>query len=244
MEWKDYSIKIKEILQLEGSPVAITYSIYPPKIKSKGKVRVCNAFLSVSKGEIYDLTAESSACHGGTWHLGLGEKYTGKRDIALKEFLTKGEKIYCDIATFHRAMAMTTPPPLGLAEHIIMSPMEKAEYKPDLVLFICNSHTASRLVTLDSFETGLSPKIDISGSTCHQAIAYPLVTGELNISLMDFTSRRIKGYKHEDLLVTIPYYRFHRVMRSIEYCTAGTAKFEVPEAFRKMTKPGELDEFE
>ena len=241
MEWQEYSREIKSLLGLEGSPVAVTYSLYPPQQKDDGNFRVCNAFLDVSRGKIIDLTAETSACSGGTWHLGLGERPSGERAKALKEFLTKGEKIYCDIAAFHRAVNLTTPPPVGLSEHVVMSPMEKAEFKPDLVLFICDAYTASRLVTLECFETGVPSKIDLSGATCHQAIGYPIVSGELNISLMDFTSRRIKGYKSSDLLVSIPYHRFHRVMRSIEGCTAGTAKFEVPESFRRMVNPEELE---
>jgi uncharacterized protein (DUF169 family) len=244
MEWIDYAKKIKKVLDLEGSPIAVTYSLYPPKSCDKGNVRVCNAFLSVSKGKILDLTAENSACQGGTWHLGLGERPGGERDKALKEFLTKGEKIYCTITAFHRATSLTTPPPMGLAEHVVMSPMEKAEFKPDIVMFICNPHTASRLITLDVFETGIPPKVDLSGATCHQAIAYPIVTGETNISLMDFTSRKIRGYKLEDLIVSIPYHRFHGVMRSIDGCTAGTAKFEVPEFFRQHTTAQEMEDFE
>ncbi|MBU1627958.1 DUF169 domain-containing protein [bacterium] len=243
MEWIDYALKIKKVLNLEGSPIAVTYSLYPPKISDRAKVRVCNAFLDVSHGKIIDLTSENSACQGGTWHLGLGERPSGERDKALKEFLTKGEKIYCTITAFHRALSLTTPPPMGLAEHVVMSPMEKAELKPDIVMFICNAHTASRLITLDTFETGIPPKIDLSGATCHQAIAYPIVSGETNISLMDFTSRKIKGYKYEDLLVSIPYHKFHGVMRSIEGCTAGTAKFEVPEIFKKFTNPKEMEDF-
>jgi len=244
MEWKEYAERIKDVLSLEGSPIAVTYSLYPRKVKDGGKFRVCNAFLDASRGKIIDLTAESSACRGGTWHLGLGERPSGEADKALKEFLTKGEKIYCTITAFHRALSLTTPPPLGLAEHVVMSPMERAELKPDIVIFICNALTASRLITLATFETGVPPKVDLSGATCHQAIAYPIVTGELNVSLMDFTSRKIKGYKPEDLLVSIPYHSFHGVMRSIEGCTAGTAKFEVPEAFRKMVKPEEIEDFE
>ena len=74
----------------------------------------------------------------------------------------------------------------------------------------------------------------MAGATCHQAIAYPVVTGELNVSLMDYTSRRIRGYKPEDLLVSIPYHRFLGVMRSIDHCTAGRARMEIPESFRRL----------
>lgn len=37
---------------------------------------------------------------------------------------------------------------------------------------------------------------------CHQAVGYPIVSGELNVSLMDYTSRKIKGITKDDLIVS------------------------------------------
>jgi len=244
MQWKDYAIQIRGLLRLKGNPVAITYSIKPPSTSVDGKHRVCDAFLQARDGKVIDLTTLTSACSGGTWHLGLGERLKGEDDKALKEFLVDGEKLYCSVAAFHRAQALTAPPPLGLADHVILSPMDKAEFRPDVVLFICNAEQACRLVTLDSYDTGVPPRIEMSGSTCHQTVAYPIVTGELNVSLMDYTSRRIRGYKPEDLFVSIPYHRFHGVVRSIEHCTAGRAKMEIPESFRRLVGADALSDLE
>jgi uncharacterized protein (DUF169 family) len=245
MEWNDYGREIAEVIGLRGSPVGITYSMDPPPgAPAGGKLRVCEAFLRARDGETIDLTAETSACQGGTSNLGLGERPTGEGDRALKEFLVHGEKLYCSIATFNRAQSLGTNPPLGLAEHVIMAPLDTAELRPDVALFICNAEQACRLLTLDGYDTGIPPRIEMSGATCHQAVAYPVVTGELNVSLMDYTSRRIRGYGAEDLLVSIPYHRLHGVMRSIDHCTAGRAKMEVPEAFRRLVGPEALRELE
>jgi len=244
MEWIAWADEIRELLDLEGKPVAITYSMNPPSTPTSGKHRVCDAFLRARDGEVIDLTVSTSACQGGTWHLGLGERPKGEGDKALKDFLVNGEKLYCSIAAFHRAQTLTAAPPLGLAEHVVLSPLGKAEFRPDIILFICNAKQACRLVTLDSYCTGIPPRVEMSGSTCHQAVAYPVVTGELNVSLMDYTSRRIPGYKPEDLLVSIPYHRFLGVMRSIDGCTAGRAKFEIPAAFRRVVGTETLRDLE
>lgn len=244
MEWTTHADEIRELLPLKGNAVAVTYSMNPPSTSVKGKHRVCNAFLRARDGVVIDLTVSTSACPGGTWHLGLGERPKGEGDKALKCFLVDGEKIYCSIAVFHRAQALSAPPPLGLADHVILSPLNKAEFRPDVVLFICNAEQACRLVTLDSYGTGIPPRIEMSGSTCHQAVAYPVVTGELNVSLMDYTSRRIRGYKPEDLLVSIPYHRFLGVMRSIDYCTAGRAKMEIPESISRLMDADALPDLE
>jgi uncharacterized protein (DUF169 family) len=234
MEWTAYADEVRELLGLEGNPVAITYSMKPPSTSVGGKHRVCDALLRARDGKVIDLTVSTSTCAGGTSQLGLGERPRGEGDKALKEFLVNGEKLYCSIAAFHRAQALTMAPPLGLADHVVLSPLDKAEFRPDIVLFICNAQQACRLVTLDSYDTGIPPRVEMSGSTCHQAVAYPIVTGELNVSLMDYTSRRIRGYKPEDLLVSIPYHRFLGVMRGIDHCTAGRAKMEIPESFRRL----------
>jgi len=234
MEWQTYANPIREVLGLKGSPIAVTYAMEAPTKHAGGKHRVCDAFLKVAKGKTIDLTKETSSCPGGTWHLGLGERPKGERDKALKEFLVKGEKLYCSIAAFNRAQGLAAQPPLGLADHVVLSPLEEAEFPPDIVVFLCNAEQACRLVTLDSFSTGIPPRIEMSGATCHQVIAYPVVTGELNVSLMDYTSRHIRGYQAEDLFVSIPYHRFLGVMRSLDACTAGRAKMEIPESFRRL----------
>jgi uncharacterized protein (DUF169 family) len=244
MEWRDYAVEIRKLLGLKGNPVAITYSMRPPSGPAEGKFRVCEAFLDARDGKVIDLTSSSSSCSGGALHLGLCERPKGDADRALKEFLVDGEKLFRSIGTLHRSQHLSSPPPTGLAEHVIFSPMDRAEFSPDVVLFICNAEQACRLVTLDLYDTGIPPKIQMSGSTCHQAVAYPLVTGELNVTLMDYTSRRIKGYKAEDLLVSIPYHRFHGVMRSIEHCTAGRAKMQIPESFRRTAGEGTLRDLE
>ncbi|MEM2144082.1 MAG: DUF169 domain-containing protein [Candidatus Jordarchaeaceae archaeon] len=234
MEWKNYSEQIVEVLGLKGNPVAVTYSMKSSSKSTGRKCRVCDAFLHARDDEVIDLTSTTLTCPGGIWHLGLGERPKGEAAKAFKEFLVDGEKLYCSIATFHRSQFLTTEPPFGLADHVILSPLNEAEFRPDLVLFICNAEQACRLVTLDNYDAGIPPKTEMAGSTCHQAVAYPIVSGELNVSLMDYTSRHIRGYKPEDLLVSIPYHRFHGVMRSIEHCTAGRAKMEIPESFRRL----------
>jgi len=233
MEWKQYSDEIRELLGLEGSPVAITYSMDAAANSVKGKHRVCNVFVKAAECATIDLSAATSACRGGTWQLGLGAPPSGAEDRSLKEFLVNGEKLYCSVAALYRARALAAPAPIGMADHVIFAPLGEAELRPDVILFICNAEQACRLVTLDTYDTGIPPKIEMSGATCHQAVAYPVVSGELNVSLMDYTSRRIKSYKPSDLLVSVPYHRFPGIMRSIDRCTAGRAPFKIPEEFRR-----------
>jgi uncharacterized protein (DUF169 family) len=224
--WRDYSLKLKEMLALEGSPVAVTYSMTPAAGAETDRQAVCQALLEARSGAIINLTEESCACPGGIWHLGLGPRPSGEGDEIVKKFLVEGEKLFCSIATFHRTMALTSPPPLGLAKYVVLSPLEKAELMPDLVVFLCNPEQACRLVTLATYPDGKPPKGELAGSTCHMVIAYPLVSGEINVSLMDYTSRKSQDYKAEELFVTIPYHLMPGLMWGVERCSAGTARVE------------------
>jgi len=233
MEWIKYAEEIRGLLRLEGSPIAVTFSTKAPSFSVGTKHRVCDAFLKARKGDTIDLTAETSVCRGGSMYLGLTEPPTGADNDALNDFLVNGEKLFCSVAAFGRMRSLTPKPPTGMTKHVVMSPLEKAEFRPDLVVFLCNAEQACRLLTLDGYDTGIPPRVYLCGATCHQVIGYPIVTGELNVSVMDYTSRRIKGYKAEDMFVAVPYHRLHGIMRSIPRCTAGTAKMEIPEAFRR-----------
>jgi uncharacterized protein (DUF169 family) len=227
VDWRDYSLRLKELLALDGSPIAVTYSMTPaPAATETGRNAVCQALMKARSGAVIDLTRESSACPGGVWHLGLGPRPSGKTADVLKKFLVDGEKLFCTIATMNRTMTLTTEPPAGLAEHVILSPLEKAELMPDLVVFLCNPEQACRLVTLATYPDGKPPRAELAGSTCHMVIAYPLVTGEINVSLMDYTSRKYQGCKQDDLFVTIPFHLMAGLMWSIDRCSAGTAKVE------------------
>jgi len=241
MIWQKWAKRLTSVLKLKGEIIAVTYAFKPDVKSKKGKHWVCQALLDANRGETIVLTKESSSCGGGTYHLGLGSWPTGEADRALKKFLVEGEKLFCSIAAFYRSQQLTAPPPYGLADTVVISPLSAATLRPDLLVFICNPEQACRLVTLATYSDGIPPKTEIVGSTCHMVIAYPLVSGELNLSLLDYTSRRIKGFAADQLCVTIPFHKMPAVMESIDSCTAGTAKVEFPPEFRRMFRDAERE---
>ena len=228
MIWQQYSARLTELLGLKGSPIAVTYSMSPASAASDGRYMVCQALREASQGAIINLSKETSLCPGGAWHLGLTPRPQGDDYKFLQRFLVEGEKLFCSIATFHRTMELTTQPPLGLAEYVVLSPLERAELRPDLVVFLCNAEQACRLVTLATYQDGIPPRLEAAGSACHMVIAYPLVSGEINVSLMDYTARRWQQYGADQLFVTIPYHKMGGLMDSIDVCSAGTAEVELP----------------
>jgi len=224
MIWQEYVKTLTETLDLKGHIIALTYTCDDIEGASGEPCRVCNALMKAHHGETIALTAKNSTCPGGTWHLGLGDPPSGEAGKALMNFLVYGEKLACSYATFHRMMALTSPPPKGVADHIVFAPMDAMPLEPDLAIFIVNAEQTCRLLTLYSYSTGKAPRTEMMGSGCHMAVAYPLVSGEMNVSFSDWTARPMMKMQPDELIVSVPYYLLPGIIEAIPRCTAGTAE--------------------
>jgi uncharacterized protein (DUF169 family) len=224
MIWQDYAKTLGKTLGLKNHIVAITYTYDDIEGASDKPCRVCTALMNAYHGDTLALTAASSTCGGGTWHLGLGDPPKGEAGRALRNFLVHGEKLACSYATFHRMMALTTPPPRDVADRIIFAPMDAMPLEPDLAIFIVNAEQTCRLLTLYTYFTGKAPQTEMMGSGCHMAVAYPLVSGEMNVSFSDWTARPMMKMAPDEGIVSIPYYLLPGIIEAVPRCTAGTAE--------------------
>ena len=236
MCWQDWSQELKSVLELKGSPVALTYASEPASNAThEGRLWVCRALKAAREGEVINLTAETSGCPGGSTYLGLREMPPEHLDT-VADFLIHGEKLMASLDVFYRARSHAPPPPTGLGKVVVISPLEKAEPAPQLVIFFCTPLQASRLVALVNFESGGPVDVRLSGSTCSTAVSTPLYTGKLNLSLVDTTSRHVCHYDPHELLVTVPMHLMHGVMRSNDRCSAGRAPIQWPEQMTALMK--------
>ena len=138
MIWKEYSRTLRELLDLEMNPIAVTYSMTPVKGGSTRMYWACQAMLDIAlKDRIINLSEQNSVCVGGTVHLGLAPPTPklGEEDLEHKQYLVEGEKMYHTIAAHNRMRNLWPVPPTGLAKYVVFSPLEKAELEPDLVVF-------------------------------------------------------------------------------------------------------------
>jgi uncharacterized protein (DUF169 family) len=186
------------------------------------------------EGKVIDLTAKNSTCPGGSQYLGL-KAQSPEHAQALREFLIHGEKLFSSPASIYRSMTLAkVRPPFGLAEHVVFSPMHMAEFKPDIAIFICNAWQAARLINLAYYETGIPMECDPTGSLCRSVITYPLVMGKVNVSFGDVTARKMEKFSENELFVTLPYAHLQSALASLDACTAGTAKTEIPAGMRRL----------
>ena len=233
-DWQKYSLTLKELLVLEYSPVAVAFVKGPIAGQFHKKVRICWAILDAGKGESVQLNKTNNACFGASWHLGFQKiQDPGVVDM-VKRFVVEGEKLFCSYEALERLMSHMEPVPDNSQNSFMLTPMENADFEPQVIIFVVNAESACRLLTLTTFLDGRMPKIKIGGPTCRMTIIYPLLTGEVNISFYDYTARKMCKVEKDKLLVTIPYSRVVEMVESIEKCSAGKAKIEFPPEFREF----------
>ncbi len=233
-KWQGYSQILKELLGLEFSPVALSCIKGSLVKNSEKKVRICRAILEAGKGEVVQLDKINNACFGASCHLGFNQINDPKTLNLIKKFVVEGEKLFCSYQALDNLISQMDDVPDNSNSYFLLSPLEKCEFNPELVIFVCNAEAACRLLTLVTFIDGIMPKIKIGGPTCRMSIMYPLLRKEVNISFYDYTARKMCNLEKDKLLITIPYSKIPPIIESIDKCSAGRAKIEFPPEFREF----------
>ena len=216
MEWQKWSARLKKELSLDTEPIAITFAGAPlPGAPSpQGKVSVCQALKKAGDGDTVTITAETCGCPGGLVSLGLGQTPASGKE-RLVDFLVNKEKVYCSRVAIYRGQ-QSVPPPAGMASHVCFSPMSKATALPDVVAFLGKPGSLHHLLSFAGYWDGGSMKAELFGPACRTGIAYPVVTGDIGLSLLDFGARRLAGFAEDQLLLGVPFHRMLGVFQALE----------------------------
>ncbi len=232
--WKTELDELIEVLGIKSKPVAVAFTNDEVKAGKQKRVWMCNSLKQAARGKSYVIDVETSLCPGGSWHCGLTPPLSGPTFRGLQWFLTRGEKLTHSITSFHRMMELAAPPPTGLSERILVGPIAEAEFRPDLVVFLVNAEQACRIISLDHFWDGIPLQVEVTGSLCSSAIAYPIVTGRTNVTFGDWTARRMQKYGPDVVFVSVPYERVRNLAAAVPECSAGSAELEIPAEIRRV----------
>lgn len=231
-KWHGYAAIFKELLDLEYSPVAISCLKDTPSQERQRRVRVCKAILEAGKGELIRVGKANNVCFGAAWHLGFRKEKSAWVEKLVRKFAVEGEKLFSSYQALDNLIKQMVQAPDNSNSFFMFAPLEKINLEPQLVVFVVNPESACRILALALFKDGYMPKINISGPTCWSSLIYPLVTGELNVSFYDYTSRKICGLPKDMLLISLPYKKIQGMVEAIDKCSAGRAEIELPKDLR------------
>ena len=232
MNFKEQSEIFKKTFGLKNEPLAISFTNDEISNGQYEKTSICRALKLAAEGKCFIIDESISTCPGGSRYCGFTGEISEEQKRRLQRFLTKGEKLTSSIVSFERMQKLTTPPPTGLADKVLICPLEETEIRPDMILFLCNAEQACRLITLDTYWDGISPKQQVIGALCHTAISYTIMTGYTNLSMGDWTARHNQKFAPDIIFLSIPYERINNLIAAIPLCYAGEATANITEEFQ------------
>ena len=204
IENNEYFAKnFKKELNLKNSPVAIKFVLkkedLPENItKVNNKLRHCEMVKKASEGEIFYASSDEQLCKGGSSALGLEE---------LPKKIKSGE-FYYELGRFKSIgsakRTLDRIPKIDLNSYgIIYSPLELADFEPDVVVIITNPKEAMKLSQAIVYTLGGRVEADFSGiqSVCADAVAGPFINQRPNISLGCSGSRKFAEINDEELII-------------------------------------------
>ncbi len=217
MYWQKWSDRLKKELTLDAEPIAVTFAGAPlPGVPvPQGRVSVCQALKKAGAGETVTITADTCGCPGGLVSLGLGQTPADGKE-KLVDFLVNKEKVYCSRVAIHRGQ-QSVPPPAGLASHICFTPLQKAPVLPDVIAFLGKPGSLHHLLSFAAYWEGGSLRPEVAGPACRTGIAFPVVKGEIGLSLLDFGARRLAGFAEDLMLLGVPFHKMIGIMYALEH---------------------------
>ncbi len=216
------SAELKNLLHLEGSPVAVKIVTTPEDIPEgvtelEEANRHCRMVSLAREGQAFYAPDAKHQCGGGAWALGLREKgatlKTGQHYFKLGKYDT--------INASRRTMEQVPSLPQETYA-TLYAPLEKAEFEPSVVIIFAKPFAMLKLAQSTLCKTGGRIQSDFAGiqSFCSDAVAEVLLSGKPNFTLGCDGSRKFSGIKDEEMIVGFPIELLKDVVESLKKVTA------------------------
>ena len=214
-----YSETLERVLGLRSKPVAIALirSGEPvPHVPLPGvRLRYCQALIMARRGVSVLMPATAHSCPDGASILGLGKV---PRKLATGEIYVQLGKL----ATQEAAAKMVRERPAlpeGSTRATLLTPLDEAVARPDVVAIISPPETMMWLCMASSYRTGDRSTFRMSSynAQCVETTLYPYTTGEMNTSLGCYGCRAISDLGEEMMFMGIPLARMPGLIEGLRH---------------------------
>ncbi|MFC2056891.1 DUF169 domain-containing protein [Chloroflexota bacterium] len=229
------SKSLEDILGLRWKPIAVTLiskdTALPDVPLPRSRLRYCQALMMARRGETLLMPPQVHACPDGTHILGLTSV---SPKLATGEIYIKFGKL-ASIEAARQMIAERPHLPEKSVKATLVSPLEKAVIKPDVVVVVAPPESMMWLCMASSFHTGKRFKFKVSGynSQCIEATVYPYTTGEINISLGCYGCRAASDIGDDMMFMGIPLAKLGSLVSGLEQL----GKKAIPDSRLKIYLP-------
>ena len=231
----EFSSKLKSILGLRWSPVAIKFigsnDPLPPGIqKPWGRLYHCQALAAAKRGKTFLLTLDKCKCPDGAPILGM---------MQTPDKIKKGEfhTAFSKLASAREAKRIIIERPsfeAGSVKAIVFAPLENTPVDPDVVIVTLNPEQAMWICIAAVYFTGERLEFSTSGhnSLCSDCMVVPHLTGKMNISFGDYGCRGSTEIDDSEMFVGIPWRPLPQIVDALEKLS----KKAIPDSRNKIYK--------
>jgi len=194
MKYAEISMKFRKFFELPSSPVAIRIINDNSEQKTSSQpLRFCEmARRSAVYGESFVFSVEELTCTSAELALGFTEPSYGEVYPRIKPAKTK---------------------------LVSVSPLEKTEKKPDVVVIVANPRKIMRVSTILAQLHEKQPveaKFKGEFAVCGECTAIPYMEKKVNLSLLCNGARMFSGYRDDEVVMGFPLDDFVRVAEGTE----------------------------
>lgn len=208
-EINSYGQEMVECLKLKTSPVAVKLiskgGEIPGGIKKVDEVMTHCQFVDRVRrtGEEFYTLGEDQMCKIGAGTLGLNE---------IPPEVPSGESYYKEFELFstqgaaRRTVERIPILPPNSTESVMYSPLEKASFVPDVVVFICNPKQIMLLTQAYVYKNGGRLETSFVGtqSLCSEAVVQIYKEGKIGVGVGCLGSRTYSKIEDEEMIMGIP----------------------------------------
>lgn len=198
MSWDIDCSSLNDIFPLKGNVITATYRDIPVEGGLTKPLRICQA-IGLARRTIININGPSNLCSG--------DYNCGFKPVLLPEDIEQTVKQrykYISMAVARKANSRRASVPYNLAKYLVLAPLEKTDFRPDLVIFTCLPVQAHDLIHISIYDSGDIRIGTIQNNLCRSAITDPFLTGEIQIGLIDHGGRKYGNYKPEEIIVSMP----------------------------------------
>ena len=187
-------------------PVGVKFLSKPPDMveRIQENMALCEMLKAAQEGNAFFADAENHACEAGLYVLGQG-------DVAepyINGEFGAGLKIFEDPRSAARLYHHIPKIEKGVVNYVALSPLEKLEFEPDVLIIMADSNQTEILLRASSYRTG---KMWVSKFTpaigCAWTFTYPYLTGELKyfLTALGLGMKRRKLCPEGRQIISIPF---------------------------------------
>jgi uncharacterized protein (DUF169 family) len=194
MKYAELSMKFRKFFELPSSPVAVRIINDASDMKTATQpMRFCEMVRrSAVYGESFVFSVEELTCTSAELALGFTEPSYGEVYPRIKPANTK---------------------------FVSVTPLEKTEKKPDVVIIVGNPRKIMRVSTILAQLHEKQPvEVKFKGefAVCGECTAIPFMEKKVNLSLLCNGARMFSGYRDDEIVMGFPLDDFVRIAQSTE----------------------------